>query len=244
MRSHSQIMMIVTSIAFTMALALIVALLCISYLKVSPPIEEKPVQPTEEPTEPTPAESSTPPSEGTENGTPDTTPDTRLRFASLGNGTCALLDVGSCTDACVVIPEYAPSGERVVEISTRAFYACSTVTAVQIPASVSQIGPLAFANCQNLLYISVDADNRDFCDDDGVLYTRDKRILLLYPARRAQSSYSISRQTVEICDMAFFDCPYLQTVYFEGSAEEWDMIRIGIKNHSLTAAAKQFCAVP
>ncbi len=243
MRTHSQIMMIVTAIAFAMALALIVALICISYLKISPPLEDATTQTTAEgPTETPPEESSTPPTDGNGSDTVvDNTPITQLRFESLGNGTCVLLDVGSCTDACVVIPEYAPNGERVIEIAERAFFGCSTVTAVQIPPSVTRIGALAFAGCQNLLYISVHDGNVAYCDIDGILYTHDLRILLLYPARRAQSDCYIERETVEILEMAFFDCPHLQKIRFEGSAAEWDMIRIGAKNHSLTAAAKQFC---
>ena len=249
MRTHSQIMMIVTAIAFAMALALIVALICISYLKVSPPPEDVITEPPaasspDVPTELSPTESSTKPSDGTEKDPPKVNPHAGLRFESLGDGTCALVDVGSCTDACVVIPVYAPNGERVVEIASRAFFGCSTLTALQIPASVTKIGALAFAGCQNLLYVSVDRDNPAYCDLDGVLYTRDLRLLLLYPARRAEGTCYIGRQTVEICDMAFFDCPYLQKICFEGSAEEWDMIRIGTKNYSLTAAAKQFCTVP
>ena len=40
-----------------------------------------------------------------------------LAYISLGNGTCSVSGMGSCTDTCVVIPRTNPSGEIVVSIT-------------------------------------------------------------------------------------------------------------------------------
>lgn len=163
-----------------------------------------------------------------------------LLYRSYGDGTCILVSVGSCRDACVVIPEFSPKGDRVVEIAPQAFYGCTTVTAIQIPKSVRIIGNLAFASCPNLVFISVNENNLHYCDRDGVLFTADERELLLYPSRRAGSYVLLSSATVKIHEMAFYGCAYLQSVHYEGSAEQWEQMSIGAKNYSLTAAAKTF----
>ncbi len=236
MRSESQSSpgVVVFAVLFSMALALCVALFCTASMRG----EEN-----ESPAGLYSAVLGTPafPGESADAGeTAAQSPLSGLRFSSNGDGTCLLVGVGSCTEEHIVIPESAPSGERVTAIAARAFYACSTVTAVQIPATVTEIGSLAFAACKNLSYISVSPRNPAYRDIDGVLYTSDERILLQYPPLRAGSSFTLRAGTVEIAEMAFYQCAYLKNVAFTGSAEEWEAIAIGAKNYSLTAAAKTF----
>ena len=240
MKSQSQILMIALAISFAMALALTVALICISYIKEVPPAYDTeewtlPIYTTDETlpppmlTEPT-----------TEEATAAPVLSNGLRFVSNGDGTCVLAGIGTCTDACVVIPEFAPNGDRVTDVAAMAFYGCTTVQALQIPASVRYIGNLAFAACSELAYISVSPSNPDYRDVDGVLYSADESRLILYPPMRAGSSVEIRTVTAEIADMAFYGCAYLNRISFTGSAEQWESMKIGTKNYSLTAASKHF----
>ncbi len=166
--------------------------------------------------------------------------DSGLQFRSRGDGTCILIGISPTADACVVIPAYAESGDRVTEIAPRAFFGNTTITAVQIPATVSVIGTLAFSACENLMYLSVSPDNPAFCDVGGVLYTKDRSTLLLYPPHRAGGIAEIGVETLGVADMAFYGCVYLSSIQYAGSAEAWEAIAIGSKNYSLTAAAKEF----
>lgn len=238
MRSQSQLAMIALATLFTMALALAVAFICISNLREDSPAQET-VPPYESslptPTEPILPVTTDPPEEEESDPSSD-----GLRFTSNGDGTCVLSGLGSCTDSCVVIPSFSPKGDRVTAIAPMAFYAASTVTALQIPSSVMEIGALAFAACPNLVYISVDDENAFYRDLDGVLYTEDETTLILYPAKRSGSSVTVSGATRRISDMAFYKCAYLTRICYGGSAEQWESIRIGSKNYSLTAAAKDF----
>ncbi|MBQ9773936.1 MAG: leucine-rich repeat protein [Clostridia bacterium] len=235
----THMIMIALAILFAMALALTVSLICLSYTTPEETAQPLPLDTTvtilpstttrpPDTTEPPPLEELPAP---TDNG---------LAFASNGNGTCTLTGLGTCNDGYIIIPETSPAGDIVTSVASRAFYGCTFVTAIQIPSTVSSIGSLAFANCGNLLYISVDIANEDFCDIDGILYTSDGRSLLLYPPMRAGSTLTISAVTTEICPMAFYNCSYLTHVYYAGSAEQWERIAIGDKNYSLTAAAKTF----
>ena len=235
MKSQSQFLIVALAISFTVVLALAVALSCLNPADAGtdPPTGES--QATSAHADLTAAE---PPTTVPETEPP--LPLESLLFSSNGDGTCRLIGIGTNTDACVVIPDYSPSGDRVVEIAPRALYGTATVTAIQIPASVRVIGELAFANCQNLIYISVNAQNPAFCDLDGVLYTSDLRVLLLYPPMRAGSSATIKDSTGEIAPMAFYRCAYLSHVAYLGSAEDWERISIGSQNYSLIAASKSF----
>ena len=233
MKSNSQTALLALIVLFTMALAITVSWLSISSLPTptrtggssslastdSHTVAPESELPTEAPTEPF--------SKG-------------LLFSPNGDGSCTLAGLGSCTDASVVIPAYAPTGERVTAIAPMAFYGVRGVSAIQLPSTVIEIGALAFADCQSLVYIAVHPDNLYFCDRDGVLYSADQATLIVYPPMRAGSEVWISVSTVRIRDMAFYRCENLSRVRYGGTAAEWESIRIGARNYSLTAAAKEF----
>lgn len=239
----TQTFLITLAIVFAVALALTIAMISVAYMRVGseetrPPLMGGTTLPTPQSTtlflpETTVPEETTIPEEVT-------LPSNSLSFASAGDGTCTLVGVGSCTDACVVVPAYSPAGDKVTSIAARALYGQKRINAIQIPATVEHIGVLAFANCPNLVYISVSDENEEYCDIDGILYTSDGRELLLYPPMRAGASVTISLVTTEIAEMAFYNCAYLSHVYYTGTPEAWERITIGSKNYSLIAAAKTF----
>ena len=84
---------------------------------------------------------------------------TGLSYISLGDGSCTVSGIGSCTDSSLIIPAVSPSGERVVAISEKAFFGSNSITAVFLPASISSVGAMAFAACPSLAYFSVDSAN-------------------------------------------------------------------------------------
>ena len=232
-RSHT--VLLAFAVVFAMGMALAVAILCIPMVSDKPPAAEDFATDA----------ASAPPSELAAESATEPVPilpdvSNGLQFTSLGNGTCALTGIGICADACVVIPEFSPLGDRVVEIAPRALCGVSSVTAIQIPASVRVIGEYAFAACESLMYISVSAQNPSFCDLEGVLYTSDRSVLLAYPAMRAGECAELYTATKKIADMAFFGCVYLKSIRYEGSPAEWEQISVGSKNYSLIAASKVF----
>ncbi len=238
----TQTFLIILAIVFAIALALTIAMISLSYMRVESEDTRPPVTDTTRPLpqsttlwlpEVTTPEVTTVPEE-------ITMPSNSLSFASAGDGTCTVVGIGSCTDACVVIPAYSPAGDKVTTVAARALYGQKQINAIQIPATVEHIGALAFANCPNLVYISVSDQNEEYCDIDGILYTSDGRELLLYPPMRAGASVTISLVTTEIAEMAFYNCAYLSHVYYTGTPEQWERISIGAKNYSLAAAAKTF----
>ncbi len=243
MKSQSQLLMVALAVIFAAALALTVALICLAMLPKSTSEEHLPPN-TPEPSDP--SGSTSPPLRTTALPTTVHTAlppaPQGLEFESHGNGTCSVLSLGNLTDAFVVIPEKAPSGETVTEIASRAFMGASHITAIQIPKTVTKIGELAFADCPNLIYISVDTKNIVFSDVDGVLYSKNGATLLLYPPMRAGSSFYLPSTVTYICDMAFYNCAYLTSIVYGGTPQDWEYILIGQKNYSLIAASVSFSA--
>lgn len=80
-------------------------------------------------------------------------PSQGLAFTSMGNGTCYLSGIGTCTDTDLVIPSLSPSGERVIGIKSQAFWHNSKLISVTIPKGVTTIEKNAFEHCTNIKYV-------------------------------------------------------------------------------------------
>ncbi len=93
--------------------------------------------------------------------------------------------------------------EGVTSIGANAFAFCDELTDVTIPSSVRSIGEAAFLPCDKLEGIHVDAANRSYTSVDGVLFTKDKTVLIQCPA--GLSSYVIPEGVTGIGDYAFYN---------------------------------------
>ena len=58
----------------------------------------------------------------------------------------------------------------------------SAVEEIEIPANITNIQPGAFVGLSNLGWIEADAANPAYVTVDGVLYTADGKVILLFPA--------------------------------------------------------------
>ncbi|HML37823.1 MAG TPA: leucine-rich repeat protein, partial [Bacillota bacterium] len=95
-------------------------------------------------------------------------------------------------------------GKGVKTIGQMAFQYCKALTTVNLPASVEDIGYSAFAYCKKLTDIKVDAGSSTFKDIDGVLFSKDGKILLYYSvAGRTAKTYTVPEGTVRIEADAF-----------------------------------------
>ncbi len=156
-----------------------------------------------------------------------------LEYVSNSNGTCTVVGIGSITDTCIIIPEKSPSGEVVTGIGEKAFYGNTKINAIQIPSTVTHIGDMAFGGCSSLAYISVSTDNNSFCDAGGILFSRDGKTLIHYPALKGNDTLKIPFDVKEISAMAFYDCPALKYIDYDGEVTDWAKIKIGEGNYAL-----------
>ena len=82
--------------------------------------------------------------------------------------------------------------KNMVPFDSRSAFQTSGITEVKIPTSVSSIGELVFNKCPKLTKITVETGNPNYSsDEDGVLYNRDKTVLIQYPIGNERKNYTI-----------------------------------------------------
>ncbi len=92
------------------------------------------------------------------------------------------------------------------------FYEYVNIKNIKIPDSVIEIDDYAFFDCYNLENIEVAENNQFFSDIDGVLYTKDKTKIIVYPARKTDTEYVINDGTTDIGQYAFSHCKNLERI--------------------------------
>ena len=93
----------------------------------------------------------------------------------------------------------------VTEIDGSAFEGCASLTSIDIPANVTNIVEYAFYGCKNLASINVDDKNTTYASVDGVLYNKEKTILIQAP-RKIQGVFTIPSGVTNIASGAFALC--------------------------------------
>ena len=99
----------------------------------------------------------------------------------------------------------------VTEIDGSAFEGCASLASIDIPANVTNIVEYAFSNCQNLASINVDDKNPAYASVDGVLYNKEKTILVQVPGK-FQGKFTIPSGVTNIASGAFGLCEGLTGV--------------------------------
>ena len=118
----------------------------------------------------------------------------------------------------ISIPSFITTGEdaeftfRVMEIDANAFYGCTEVTSVDIPYSVLRIVNDAFKGCSGIQKFTVNENNQSYKDVDGILFSKDSRMLIKYPAKKETAEYVISEDVSVICTEAFMDNEFLKKI--------------------------------
>lgn len=96
-------------------------------------------------------------------------------------------------------------------IGNNAFHSCSALESVKIGKDVNKIGQGAFTNCQFVKAFDVDVHNAKYEAINGVLFTKDKTSLLLYPCGK-EGDYTVPEGTIKIEAFAFSDVQNLENV--------------------------------
>ena len=81
-----------------------------------------------------------------------------------------------------------------------------------LPMSILEIGTGAFSFCYNLNKIEISTENKFFQTENDVLFSVDKKQLILYPAGKRTSRYVIPQEVETISPMAFAGCKYLEEI--------------------------------
>ena len=92
---------------------------------------------------------------------------------------------------------------NIASLAKGAFLSCKSLASLHLPAKVKDIGLNALSGCTAMTSITVDEDNQYFCDIDGVLFTKDGKTLVQFPAAKS-TSYTLPDGTTSIARDAFY----------------------------------------
>ena len=107
--------------------------------------------------------------------------------------------------------------DSVKEIGSGAFSGCESLISVTIPKSVTKISYNVFNGCTSLTAINVATENQNYVPVNGVLYNKDKTVLICYPAGKKDKNYKIPDGVTSIGRRAFEGCTNLKSITIPNS---------------------------
>ena len=111
---------------------------------------------------------------------------------------------------CKSLPSITiPNGT--ISIKGDAFYSCEALSSVFISKSVTSIAVSAFHSCSTLLSIEVNSENQSYTSENGVLFNKDKTILIRFPQGKG-GEYSVPNSVKTIGYESFYFCGNLTSV--------------------------------
>ncbi|MDY4544821.1 MAG: leucine-rich repeat protein, partial [Bacilli bacterium] len=96
-------------------------------------------------------------------------------------------------------------GKKVIGIEDKTAAWSSALKSITIPDTVIKIEGGVLKNCKDLVSIKVDENNKNYADKDGVLFTKDEKVLIKYPKGKMEKGYVIPDTVTRIEDWAFYD---------------------------------------
>ncbi len=136
----------------------------------------------------------------------------KYQYKELDDGTLEITGYEGLEQS-LVIPSTI-NGKSVTSIGYDAFSDHTALKEITIPSSVNKLGNLengdlgCFGRCRTLEAIHVEQDNEHFSSENGILFSRQKDILIRYPAKKG-GTYTVPSGVVRIENGAFADCESL-----------------------------------
>ena len=113
---------------------------------------------------------------------------------------------------------------KVKTIEMEAFSGCSSLTKINIPSTVTKIDIHVFTSCSSLTEIKVEENNAEYCDEEGVLFDKNKTKLICYPSNKIGENYTIPHTVVKIESHSFNNCKNLISIDIPNSVVNIDQV--------------------
>lgn len=103
--------------------------------------------------------------------------------------------------------------DHLENIKDGAFKECTKLTDVHVPSTTTSIHPLSFLDCSSLTNINVERANETYATSDGMLCSKDKQKLVIYPAGKITDSFNLlSPSITTIGEYSFYDAKKLKSI--------------------------------
>ena len=120
----------------------------------------------------------------------------------------------NCFDSCTALESVDFGGA--VEIGQSVLAECTAVKTITISGNCTLLNDgtdePAFADCSSLESITVTKGDGEFVSQDGVLYNKDKSVLICYPLQKTESKYKAPKSLREITQSAFEGNAHIKNV--------------------------------
>ena len=93
-------------------------------------------------------------------------------------------------------------GKNVEKIYDYVFFQ-TNIKEITLPEKLNHISGIAFLGNCVIKNINVDANNKNFSSNNGIVFSKDKKKIVLYPQGKTEKAYTIPSTVEEICDSAF-----------------------------------------
>ena len=105
---------------------------------------------------------------------------------------------------------------NLTSIGEDAFLNCSSLGSIELPSGVTSIGVGAFSGCSSLEEINVNAQNKEYCSIEGILYDKEKTCVIECPGRK-DGTVTVENGVTSIADSAFYGCSSLSSIELPNS---------------------------
>lgn len=164
------------------------------------------------------------------------------------NMTCSIKSKGECNDKEINIPPVI-SGYKVTAIAKRAFSGERKITSVKVPDGVTTVGDYAFSNCSRL--VNVDLPESVMAIGTQAFSYSSRLKLVVIPegvtAIKTATFFScgalesvVIPATMKSISTQAFASANLKKIFYGGTAEQWDGIKLEYGNGEITPAVRYY----
>ena len=140
----------------------------------------------------------------------------RLKKVTLGKGITVI--PGGLFSGCVKLKTVKLSN-NLRTIENDAFRWCESITTITIPEKVRKILANPFMECSKLTKINVNKNNKTYTSIYGILFTKSKKTLAIYPLGKKNSAYSVPKTVYKIAENAFSESSSIKTIKMTNSVK-------------------------
>lgn len=104
--------------------------------------------------------------------------------------------------------------QSVTTIKQQAFDHCANLKTIDIPANLTSVETGAFNFCESLVAINVSKDNATYSSLDGMLCDKNRTTLLVFPAGKSDSKYTLVPYFSKVAAYAFYASSKVTNITF------------------------------